>query len=361
MSLMKSKSFPGRMRQPRAFVTVAVVDDDRDSREQVESFLSAPRSYFQCVGFESPEEFYRSRIKLFDLMLFDECFYGTREHRGGDLVKYSLQRYPGVPIIIYTNWPDPASNPMADHVAGFVDKFKAIRDPSCFRAEVRRALNFSPRLKGTRLNRAKQSLKKKDSRDKPDGDCISRITMGDVIYPFQTPLVVTAEWSQDMKGCSLFLKDYPGFLLGRGPDRSAARSAFYARFHERYTELFSRSEIYDSPDDRADRDKLMSIVNKERYDNLRTIFVPYWYGQIKDVSSDGIRTIAWWEGPTTMHGLDEVPTLANLRKGDWVRAAVVKRLATSTIVQVINVVATGEPKFSFEQRQALWNAGTTAT
>jgi FixJ family two-component response regulator len=336
-------------------LTVAVVDDDADSRKQVQIMLGGPNSCFNCEEFESPEAFYDADLESCDLLVFDEYYQETRVRRAAELVEHGITKYPGVPIIILSDYPDPTSIARSELVTAFVDKLKANQDPSHFRTEVSRALRSSETLSQGRLQQATRHLLKKDSEDAESEDRISDIALDRVIYPFRNPLTVTTEWTDELSNCSFSLKDYPGFLTGTGPDRGSARLTFYARFHERFQQLFTQSEIYDTPDEDADRRRLIEIIDVDQYQSLRTAFVPHWIGQIKQVDSDGTRHIAWLRGPTTAHRLDEVPSLANLREGEWLKAALEKRLATGAIVRVLNVSKTSEPIFSRERRDAFWN------
>jgi DNA-binding NarL/FixJ family response regulator len=340
-------------------VDVAIVDDDPNSCEQVTSILNGDGSCFRCATFETPEMFYNISLKSFDLMVFDEYYQETHTRRAAELVQYSLEHYPKVPIIVFSAYPDPMSIARSEEVTAFVDKVRTNQDPSILRTQVGRALRDSGRLSDELLDRVMHHLQEKDALEKREvEEYISDITMGNVIYQFCTPLAVVSEWTINMNSCTFSLKAYPGFLVGDGPDRGSARAAFYGQFHEKFQEIFTKSALYDSEQDKADRCKLLEIVNMDKYNSLRTIFVPNWYGQIRQISEDGIRTITWWEGPTTTHRLDEVPSLANLKKGDWVRAAIEKRVATGSVVRVLNAAWTSTPTYSHERREAFWNSKT---
>jgi DNA-binding NarL/FixJ family response regulator len=337
-------------------VNVGIVDDDPASRAQVKEFLNGSESCFRCEVFPSPEGFYESPRCEFDLFVFDEFYDETRMRRAAELVEYSTDKFPEVPIIIFSDYPDPTSIARSERVSAFVDKLKSNQDPSSFRREVNRALRLSHRLPDNLLSRVTHYLQEKDAHERQETEeRISDITMGNVIYPFKVPLAVIAEWDLMMTNCQFFLKAHPGFLVGRGPDSGSARSAFYGRFHERFQKLFCQSPLYDSLADASDRVSFLDIVNVEHYQGLRTVFVPNCYGQIKEIAEDGIRTIAWWEGPATSHRLDDVPTLANLRIDDWVRAAVEKRVATGAVVRLVHASLTSAPKYTLERRDAFWN------
>jgi FixJ family two-component response regulator len=336
-------------------LTVAVVDDDPNSLEQVRLMLNSPASCFRCKAFGSPEAFFKAPLESCDLLIFDEYYEETRVRRASELVEYGLEKFPRVPIIIFSDYPDPTSIAKSERVTAFVDKLNANQHPSVFRAEVSRALRLSGRLSEAQLSRVTDYLQKKDSEMTEAEESISDIALTHVIYPFRQPLAVIAEWADCMAVCSFYLKNYPGFLTGCGPDRGSARLAFYARFHERFQKLFTQGPVYDTPEDQADRARLSEIVDMDQHQALRIVFVPQFFGKIMQVQADGTRNVAWWEGPTTAHRLDEVPSLANLKEGDWVRAVVEKRLATGAIVRVVNVARTSEPKYSLERRNAFWN------
>lgn len=59
-----------------------------------------------------------------------------------------------------------------------------------------------------------------------------------------------------------------------------------------------------------------------------------------------------------MHRLEDAPSLANLKAGDWICAAVDKRLATGAIVRILNAVRTAEPKYPADKRDSFWNPGS---
>jgi hypothetical protein len=180
---------------------------------------------------------------------------------------------------------------------------------------------------------------------------IHEIELGDIYYPLRRPTKVLC-------GKDYYtLEGLDKFLVGKGEVVDDARKVFICQFHESYQRMLRTRTIFRRVEHETLYAALEDIVDKAKYDEVRTVIIPHEIGEVVETNERKEWTIRWHTGEMDTISLERVPELATVEPGQWIKAAVVRKYLTNAFVKILHLILIPPPVYSAEAQQEFWNQG----
>lgn len=181
-----------------------------------------------------------------------------------------------------------------------------------------------------------------------DGPPLSEMSVGQVRYPFRSPL------SEHSSADAYWIEGFWPMIVGHGSSSEEAKEDFEYQVHSRFQELAGRPDFDRTEQEDRVWSHLSALIDLSRYDQMRVVTANE-MGQVVRNAPPRARIVQWASGRRETIELRKAhPKFAAIALGRWFEAVVSRKYLSGDFLHIDHLSPVADPWFNEQQRQEFW-------